>query len=186
MNDKKKSLGLLFSGIIPIALFWFIEDQYGVIPGLIAAMLFSCGEIIYEKIRFKKVENITWISSVLVFGTGLISALTADGLWFKLQPAIMEFLFFIFLFFSWFMKKPFLKVMMLKQNPHLPQPLIESLSGITLRLSLFFLVHTLLAVYAALYWTTSSWALLKGVGLTVSMILYMVIEFFLLRKRMIK
>ena len=76
------------------------------------------------------------------------------------------------------MKKPFMQMMMEKQNPTAPDFLKQRMSGMTLRLSFFFLAHALLATWAAFYWTSEQWALLKGVGLTVSMIIYMVIEIF--------
>lgn len=81
------------------------------------------------------------------------------------------------------MKKPFLKIMVEKQNPEIPQIMKDSLSGITLRMALFFLVHAILATYAAFYWSTEAWAILKGIGLTISMIVYMIGEMFWIRMK---
>lgn len=180
-SKRQQALAFIFAGILPIILFTVIEEKYGVIPGLVAAMIFSVGELTYEKIRYHKISFLTWVGNGLILGMGLVSLLTADGIWFKLQPAILEFIFFIFLLTSWVVKKPFLKVMMLKQNPNLPDAVLVFTSGLTFRLSLFFLFHAVLATYAALHWSTESWAILKGVGLTVSMILYMVAEAVILR-----
>jgi intracellular septation protein len=38
------------------------------------------------------------------------------------------------------------------------------------------LAHAVLATWAALHWSTEAWALLKGMGLTVSMLIYMIAE----------
>ena len=73
-----------------------------------------------------------------------------------------------------------------KQNPTAPEFLKQAMGGLTFRLGLFFLAHGVLAVFAALYWSTEAWALLKGVGLTVSMIVYMIIEVFAMRLRLQK
>lgn len=186
ISTKKQSLAFLFGGLLPIILFTVIEEKYGVIYGLIAAMIFSLGEIIYEKIKFKKVSFITWLGSALILVMGAISLVTQDGLWFKLQPAILEFAFFILLFGSWVIKKPFLKQMILKQQPQAPEALIEVLPGMTLRLSFFFLLHAIVATHAAFYWSTEAWAILKGVGLTVTMVIYFVIEGFYIRRKLIK
>jgi len=43
------------------------------------------------------------------------------------------------------------------------------------------LAHALLATYAAFFWSSESWALLKGLGLILSTILYMVLESLYLR-----
>lgn len=185
-SPKSQAIGLFFGGLLPVIAFTVIEEKYGVIAGLIAGMVFGFGEIIYELIKYKKVNTITWIGNSLLIGLGAISLISTEGLWFKLQPAIFEFGFFTFLLGSWILKKPFMTLMIEKQNPTAPEFLKNAMSGITLRLSFFFLAHAIIATYAAIYWSTESWAILKGVGLTVSMILYMVIEILWIRKKIQK
>ncbi len=179
--NQSKTLHLLIGGVIPLIAFTVIEDIYGVKAGLIAGLNFGFGEVIFELIKYKKVSLTTWLSNSLLFFLGMISLYFDDGLWFKMQPAMIEGMMFIFLLGSWTLKKPFLKSMIEKQNPEIPENVKVAFSSITVRLSLFFLFHCLLAVYAALYWTTAQWALLKGVGLTVSLILYLVIEILFIR-----
>lgn len=185
-TSKSQAVGLLIGGLLPVIAFTVIEEKYGIIAGLIAGMIFSLGEITFEIIKYKKVQTITWIGNGLLIGLGAISLISTEGIWFKLQPAIFEFGFFIFLLSSWIMKKPFLKLMIEKQNPNVPEFLKNAMSGITFRISFFFLVHAVIATYAALYWSTEAWATLKGLGLTISMVLYMIIEMFLLRKQIRK
>jgi intracellular septation protein len=180
-TPKSQALGLFFGGLLPVIAFTVIEEKYGIIAGLIAGMVFGFGEIAYELIKYKKVNTITWIGNGLLIGLGAISLFSTEGIWFKLQPAIFEFGFFIFLLGSWIIKKPFMKLMIEKQNPTAPDFLKDAMGGITFRISFFFLAHAVIATYAALYWSTENWALLKGVGLTVSMILYMVVEMVWLR-----
>lgn len=185
-NPKKQALSLLFGGLLPVIAFTVIEEKYGVIAGLIAGMVFGVGEIIYEYVSVKKVSTITWIGNGLILGLGAVSLISSEGIWFKLQPAILELGFFIFLLASWIVKKPFLVLMIEKQNPDAPEFIKAQMSFITLRLSFFMLAHSLIATWAALYWSTESWALLKGVGLTVSMIIYMVGEIFWARLKITK
>lgn len=169
-------MSAFFGGLVPVIAFTLIEEKYGVIAGLVAGMVFGFGEVVYELIRYKKVSTITWIGNGLLIGLGAVSLVSSDGIWFKLQPALLEYGFFIFLVGSWVIKKPFLKLMMEKQNPDTPQFLKDCMSGMTLRFGLFMLAHAVLATYAAFYWTTEAWALLKGVGLTVSTVVFMVAE----------
>lgn len=182
-SPKGQALSLFFGGLLPVIAFTVIEEKYGAQAGLIAGLTFGGGEIIYELVRYKKVSQITWIGNGLLLGLGAISLFLNDGIWFKLQPAIMEFGMFVFLLGSWLVKKPFLQIMIEKQNPEAPQIFKENLSGMTLRMSIFFLAHAVLATYAALYWSTEAWALLKGIGLMGSMIVYMIFEMFLIRSK---
>ncbi len=177
-DKKSQMLSLFFGGILPIVAFTIIEDKYGVFYGLIAGLFFGVAEIIYELVKYKKVSQMTLISNGLILIMGSVSLFLNDGIWFKLQPAIFEFGFFIFLFTTWILKKPFLKSIIEKQNPEVPEIFKIKLNGITFRLSLFFLIQSIIATYAALYWSTEAWALLKGVGLFISMAIYMAIEMF--------
>ena len=180
-NTKKQFLNLFFGGILPIVAFTVIEENYGVFYGLIAGLFFGVAEIIYELIRYRKVSQMTLISNSLIIVMGCVSLFLNDGIWFKLQPAIFEFGFFVFLLVTWILKKPFLKSMVEKQNPEVPEFFKNKLSGITFRLSLFFLIQSIIATYAALYWSTEAWAILKGIGLFVLMAIYMAIEMFWIR-----
>ncbi len=183
-NSKTAFLALLFGGLLPIIAFTVIEEKYGTLAGLIAGMIFGSAEIIYELIRYKKVNTITWVGNGLLLALGGISLLSSDGYWFKLQPALLEFGFFIFLMGSWVLRKPFMKLMLEKQNPTAPQFLKDRMSGMTLRLSLFFLIHAVVATWAALKWSTENWALLKGLGITITMILYMGAEILWMRTQL--
>lgn len=182
-SAKSQAFALLFGGLLPVIAFTLIEEYYGVVAGLIAGMIFGFGEIIFEWFKYKKVSAITWIGNVLLIGLGGVSLISQEGVWFKLQPALMEFFFFIFLLGSWLIKKPFLKLMIEKQNPQAPDLLKNNMSGMTFRLSLFFLAHALLATWAALRWSTEAWAILKGIGVMLSLALYMILEAIFLRRK---
>lgn len=186
MNQKPKAMSLIFGGLLPIIAFTVIEDQYGPLWGLIAAMVFGAFEIIFEKIKYKKVNGITWMGNGLVFGLGIVSIFTQDGLWFKLQPAILEVFFAGMLWVTQYLGKPLIVELSKKQNPNLPPQVLEFLKGVNFRCGIFFLIQAAIAVWAAYEWTTAQWALLKGVGLTVSFILYMVVEIVIFRLRMKK
>lgn len=183
---KRQALSVFFGGLLPVIAFTVIEEKYGVLYGLIAGMVFGVGEIIYEFVTQKKVSAITWIGNGLIIGLGGISLFFNEGIWFKLQPALLEAGMFVFLAASWVMKKPFLVMMIEKQNPEAPDFIKKQMSGMTLRFSFFLLAHAVLATYAAFYWSTEAWAILKGVGLTVSTILYMFVEVLWARSRIKK
>lgn len=177
---------MLLGGLLPVIAFTLIEEKYGVIPGIIAGMIFGVGEIIFELVKYKKVSTITWIGNALILLMGGISLVFADGIWFKLQPAIFEGFFASFLWMSLIMNKNFLLMIAEKQGQSIPEFLKKKFDGICFRLGLFFAIHTGLAIWAALAWSTTNWALLKGVGLMLSFIIYLLLEGFYLRTKLKK
>ncbi|MFV8258281.1 inner membrane-spanning protein YciB [Bdellovibrio bacteriovorus] len=183
---KKTAAGLFFGGLLPVIAFTLIEEYYGIIPGLIAGMIFGLGEIIWELYRHKKVQKITWIGNGMLLGLGAISLISSEGIWFKLQPALMEGAFAIVLWGSLVVKKPLLVYLAEQQGQQFPEIIKSRMAGITFRTGIFFAIHAVLATWAALEWSTTNWALLKGIGLTVSFILYLVIEAVLLRRIVLK
>lgn len=180
-KPKSQALAFFFGGILPLVAFTVIEENYGTIAGIIAGMIFGVGEVAYEYIRQKKVATITWIGNLLILVLGGISLFSSEGIWFKLQPALFEAFFALFLWGSLLLKKNFLLLMAEKQGNPIPEVLRGKMNGITFRLGIFFAIHTGLAIWSALAWTTAQWALLKGVGLTVSFVVYMVLEMLFLR-----
>lgn len=183
---KTQASTLFFGGLLPIILFTLIEEYYGTLWGLVAALIFGFGEIIYELIKYKKIEKITLISNGLIIFLGFISLFTQEGIWFKLQPAFLELGMVVFLWGSLALGKPFLLVMAEQQKINLPPELLSEFPKITFRLGIFFLLHTGLAIWAAFRWSTTHWALLKGIGLTVSMIIYLFAEVFYIRLKLKK
>lgn len=181
VSPKSQAMSLFFAGLLPVIAFTLIEEYYGIIAGLIAGMVFGFGEIIWELYRHRKVQTMTWIGNGLLLVLGGISLVSSEGLWFKLQPALMEGLFALALWISVIIKKPLLVFLAEQQGQKLPDIIKDKFKGITIRAGLFFAIHTGLAIWAALEWSTTNWALLKGVGVTVSFVLYLGLEILLLR-----
>ncbi len=180
---------LLLGGILPVVAFAVVEEVWGPKAGLVAGMVFGVGEILWEWRTQKKVQAVTWIGNGLLLGLGAVSIVSDEGYWFKLQPALLEGAMALALIGSHVLGKPLLLAMARKQMPpeSLPaatRPVYEArLRGMNLRMGLFFAVHTVLAVWSALYWSTAAWALLKGVGFTASMVAYVAAEVLWVRMR---
>jgi intracellular septation protein len=181
-KPKSQAVALIFGGLLPVIAFTVIEDQHGPLWGTVAGMTFGIGEIIFEKVKFNKVSQITWLANTLILGLGLISIFSQDGIWFKLQPALLELFFSLLLIGSVVMKKPFLLMMAEKQGTVLNEKVKPLMIGLTFRLGLFFLAQAALATWAAFSWTTAQWAFLKGFGLIIFFFIYMGFEFLYIRR----
>ena len=188
-STGKQLRSLFFGGILPVIAFTLIENSYGTVAGLIAGMVFGVGEVLYEWRTQGQVNTMTWIGNGMILVLGGVSLVTQEGIWFKLQPAILEAAFGGILVGSVLLKRPFLVGMMEKQgqlavlDPRVRPAFVEHLSGMTFRLSIFLFFHAGLATWAAIHWSTAAWAVLKGVGFTGSMVVYVVVESFILRYR---
>ncbi|UOF01480.1 inner membrane-spanning protein YciB [Bdellovibrio reynosensis] len=185
-NPKAQAASLFFAGLLPVIAFTVIEEYYGIMAGLIAGMIFGAGEIIYELIKYRKVQKLTWFGNGMLLGLGAVSLISSEGIWFKLQPAIMEGIFAVILWGSVVIGKPLLSTLAEMQGAQLPDFIKARMKGMTIRSGFFFAIHTGLAIWAAFKWSSRDWALLKGVGLTVSFILYLVIEGILIRRAVLK
>lgn len=182
-SARSQALSFFFAGLVPVIAFTLIEDRYGTVAGLIAGMVFGVGEISWELFRYRKVNKITWIGNGLLLVLGGISLISSEGLWFKLQPALMEALFALFLWGSLLIKKNLIVFLAEQQGQSFPEEIQHRLNGMTFRMGIFFAAHAALATWAALAWSTNAWALLKGLGFTGSFVLYMFIEALWLRRK---
>ncbi len=191
--SKPQSVGkLLLGGVLPLIIYTFVEEYYGTFWGLICGMVFGVGEILYEKLKLGKVEWLTWLGNGLLLFFGGISLLTSEGVWFKLQPAILEAVMGGGMLFSHIVKKPFMVTMARKQNlfgqfPEPIRPLMEEqLAGFNFRCAFFFFIHAAIATWAAFHWSTRAWVILKGVGFTGTFFIYGVLEMIAIRKKIKK
>lgn len=184
-TEKKSQFKQLFwGGLIPIIAFTLIDEKYGPVWGTIAGLIFGLGEVAFEYHREKKVSLITGLSNFFILIMGLVTIWTQEGFWFKMQPAILLLIFALFLLFSSFRGKPFILALAEKQKQTFPEPLRPFMSGLNTRLGFFFLALTALSVWAALHWSTESWAILKGIGTPALLFLYMLVEILFFRLRM--
>jgi len=108
---SKMLRSLLFGGVLPIVAYTIVEEVFGILWGLVAGMVLAVGEILWEWKTRKHVDAITWTGSGILLTLGLVSLITSDGIWFRLQPAILEGIMGIGLLVSLAMGKPFLNLL---------------------------------------------------------------------------
>ncbi len=185
-KNRSQMQMLFWGGLLPVIAFTVIEEWQGPVWGTVAGLAFGAGEVIFEWRRDKKVSTLTWASNLFIFVLGIISLVTQEGVWFKLQPAFLVLAMALWFIVTSFRGTPLLVGLSIKQNPNLPPHLLEFLAKLNFRLGIFFLGITALSVYAAFEWSTAAWATLKGVGAPILMGIYLVIEVLILRWRMAK
>ena len=181
--QRRAIFQFLFGGLFPVIGFTVVEEYYGPIWGIITGMAFGLGEMAWEFASTRHVSMITWVSNILILVLGGVSLVSQDGIWFKLQPALIEAAFAFGLIGSVAMGRPLMILLAQKQGQQLTETMTVFFRAVSFRLGVFFLAHAGLATWAAFKWSTTAWALLKGLGLTLSMLVYVFAEFFFLRRK---
>ena len=173
----------LFGAILPLVLFWAIEEFYGLKAALVVGCFAAVGELGWERWRKGKVSFLTLSSNALVLGLGAVSYLTDSGIAFKLQPAIMEFgmaALMISMRFRGgepFMIRTFRDAPMLdtaRREHVLKQAwFMAKLHAADTRFIVFLIFHGLAVGWAAIYASSTVWIALKGVLFYVLLVLVM-------------
>ncbi|HVK61252.1 MAG TPA: septation protein IspZ [Bdellovibrionales bacterium] len=171
-NRRSTALILFFGGILPVIAFTIVEEYYGIMWGTVAGMVFGIGEVLFEKFKNGRVAGITWFSNAMILVLGGVSLIANDGVWFKMQPAILLYVFGFAVVGSSFMNKPVMLEMTLKQNPNLPEHAVSYVKGLNTRLGLALVAMGALSTWAALAWSTEAWAFLKSIGVMIILAAY--------------
>ncbi|MBI3544017.1 MAG: septation protein IspZ [Deltaproteobacteria bacterium] len=173
----------LFGALLPLVLFWAIEELWGLKAALVVGCVAAVGEVGWEKWKTGKVSFLTLSSNALVLGLGGISFWMDSGVAFKLQPAVMEAAMGIMMLGMRFrggepfMIRTFRSAPMLdaeKREAVLKQEwFVKRLRGSDTRLILFLFFHGVAVAWAAVYSSSRVWILLKGVLFYVLLVLVM-------------
>jgi intracellular septation protein A len=182
---------LLFLGLVPVVIFWFVEDKFGTVWGLIAAIVWAIGECIYEYAKNRRVDGLTLFSTGLVVVLGGLGALLDKSILFKFQPVIMEVVFAGILVWGGRGGEPLLLKMAKKTRPEIfanPHPVIleaqtKMMKRLTRNLIVVLIIHSILLSYVAVKGTTGQWAFWKGVGFNVFVLLWAFSEFLIMRMK---
>jgi intracellular septation protein len=182
-RSRGQALLPIVASLLPVLVFTAIEELYGTKAGLIAGVVFCIGEVAYEFKKFGRPQTITLVANALVLILGGVSLFESNAVFFKLQPALMVFMMAGALLISSVLKKPFLVELAKKQRPDLPEFALSRMAGLNLRMGICLIAIALLGVYAAFEWSTAWWAAYKAVGAPVLLILYVLIDLAILKRR---
>jgi intracellular septation protein len=171
------------ASLLPVLVFTAIEEFYGTKAGLIAGVIFGAGEVFYEYRKYGKPQTVTLIANALVLVLGAVSLFESNAVFFKLQPALLVFMMAGGLLVSSLLKKPFLVELAKKQRPDLPAVALSRMAGLNLRMGFCLIAIAALGVYAAFEWSTVWWAAYKAVGAPVLLVLYVLIDLAILKRR---
>lgn len=178
----KSQKGFFLVSFFPALAYWYLESHYSVRIAVIGGLSLAVLEIFLEKIFLKKVHQISVANFFLILILSTLSVLGDEGLWFRLQPSVTGVAIGLFLFYKSYFSSSFFKTMMLEMGQKsLPDKLIIPMER---DVALLFLIYGLWMIYVALNLSTSEWLFYKTAGFYLIFFVFMVVEFFLMRRRL--
>ncbi len=160
-NELLKNFAISF---VPIFVFIIVESLYGTTAGLITAVLSGIVYFIYYLIKFKQIEKMILLDTILITLTGGVSIVLHNAIFFKLKPAIIESIILILVGLHAFSNKPVLLHMSKRFMHDMPinNSQIQMLKTMSRWLFYVLLFHILIIFYSAFYWSEEAWAFVSG------------------------
>ena len=167
--------------IFPVILFFAAFKLYGIYIATTVAIVATVLQIAWVWIKHRKVENMQWISLVLIVVFGGATLLLKDETFIKWKPTVLYWLFATVLTVSWlFFSKNFIRSMM-DQQVSAPDQVWNRLLFAWVG---FFVFMGILNLYVAFNYPTDTWVSFKlfgGIGL---MLLFVLGQAFVLAPHM--
>ncbi len=160
-------------GIIPLLLFVIIDTFFGVKKAAVITILAGVAEVIYSLYYFGEIDQFSIITIVTIVLFSGCSFFFNRGIFIKLQPVMMSFVFGGSLIYSYLSGSPLLLEFAKKYSHMLPemnQQLIviphfqELLRLSTLTMGIGIMLHGFVTLIAALYLSNWWWLGVRGVG----------------------
>lgn len=180
-EKAKKPAWLSFLSFAPAVAYLILESISTPKIAILGGIAISSTEILIEWIFFRVVQKLSWLNFILIAGLGGISLAAGNGIWFKLQPTFTGVLFFLLLWISVVRNRPFLYSLVILQRPELStrKDLFMILEK---SLALFLLSFGLMMAPVAIYATTAQWVFMKTIGFYVCFLIYLVFQWYKLKK----
>jgi intracellular septation protein A len=162
--SKLQILKTFTLSLIPLVVYFIIDEFLGLYWGVIAAIIAGIIEVIYYQIKDKLWDKIAIASTALIIIMGLLSILLKSPVFIMFKPVIFEGIFGIMLIGISILKFPFIKDMMRKHSGmEISADLEKHLHGMTLRMGIMLLIHAGLIAYVVFQYSKKEWIFVKGV-----------------------
>ncbi len=165
MKLNRKEILFNFSiGFFPILIFLIADLIYGAIVGIIVALVVGTLELVYFYLKNKTIEKFILFDIGLLVLFGAVSLVLKNDFFFKLKPAVLEFILVVVLAIHGFTNKPLLLLMGKRYMPDINlQPFQEKRIKLMTRvMTVILFLHVLLIIWSAEYAGREMWAFISG------------------------
>ncbi len=178
----------LLPGLLPIFIFIIADDIWGMDTALLIAVIFSVAELFFTYFRTGRFEKFILLDVSLIVSMGAVSLWLDNDVFFKLKPALIEFILAAIIGLSAFGRRNILFEM---SKRYLRDVQITKSAEYKLNstLKVFFwlvIVHIGLVIWSAFMLSKETWAFISGVLfylMIMGYFLFEIIKSYVQRKR---
>jgi isopentenyldiphosphate isomerase/intracellular septation protein A len=175
---KYQILKKLLPSLFPLIVFVLVDEFYGTKAGLIVAVAFGVGEMLFTFVKDRAFDKFTFFDTLLIVVLGGISYSLENDIFFKLKPALIGAIFCILLGVSSYSKFNIFSMMSQRYLDGIDfnDEQVKQVNRSIRALFVIFTCHTLLVLYSAFYMSKEAWAFISTVVLYVLFGAYFVYE----------
>mgnify|MGYP000846771642 CR=1 FL=1 len=187
-NSKWKVLKTFSISLVPLVIYFVIDEYLGLYWGVAAAVIVGLGELFFYRIKEKNWDKLVLVSTGLIVIFGIFSILLKSPVFVMIKPAVFEILFAMVLVVLYFVKNSFMEDTAKKHTGmnELPEVYKNYLRGVSLRIAVVFFIHSLLILYSAFWLGKKEWMFINGVMFYLFFFALLAFEFFYSRYYMKK
>ena len=187
-NSKWKVLKTFSISLIPLVIYFVIDEYLGLYWGVTAAVIVGLGELFFYRLKDKIWDKLVLVSTGLIVIFGVISILLKSPIFVMIKPAVFEILFAVVLAVMYFLKNSFIEETAKKHTGmrELPEIYKKYLRSVSLRIAIVFFIHSLLILYSAFRLGKKEWMFVNGVLFYLFFFVLLAFEFFYSRYYMKK
>jgi intracellular septation protein len=180
--EKKRSSLMHWLSFLPALAYWWLEETQPLEIALSVGLGLAVLEVSLEKFLNGHVHSLSKLNFGIILVLGTLALVAKEGILFKLQPTFTGFICGFYLVFNQFRGRVFLVESMKEMGKSWPFP-EEWIKDFERHLIGFMFLYGSFMAYWSFFGTTAQWAFWKTVGQYISFGLFMVAEFWWLRRR---
>ncbi len=137
---------------------------WGTTVGLYVALAFGVGELLFYFIRDKKIDRFILLDTGLLLVLGVVSIALENDIFFKIKPALIEFILLAIIAFSLWGPR---NLIMTMSERYLGEMKLDAAQEKAMRMNMIAmfwitLAHIILVLYSAEYMSKEAWAFISG------------------------
>jgi len=154
----------LLPGLLPLFIFILADEIWGTEVGLYVALGFGIGEFLFYLIRDKKVDKFILLDTGLLIVLGVVSLALENDLFFKIKPALIEFILLIIIALSLWGPRNLIMAMSQRYMGDMQLNADQEKAMRTNMIAMFWITvaHVILVLYSAEYMSKEAWVFISG------------------------